>query len=87
MSHKYLEVEITRTQSTVVFLKVPADFDRDKNAAAFNKQLPIAAQKTCDDSDWEANPRYMPDDSIEWQSIKPVAKEEAERYKVYELNP
>jgi hypothetical protein len=81
--HKYLEVEITRTQGTLVFLKVPKDFN---HRACLNLQeiLKAAAVETCDESDWRLGSDQW-EDSVEWQAIKEVPKAKAEAYKMHEV--
>lgn len=80
---KYLEVEVTRTEGTTVFLKVPKDFNF-KACANFTDILAAACDETVSASEWgDAGWR----DTVEWQAIKEVPKEEAEQYVLYEMNP
>jgi hypothetical protein len=81
--HKYLEVEITRTQGTLVFLKVPKDFNH-RACSNLQEILKAAAVETCDESDWRLGSDQW-EDSVEWQAIKEVPKAEAEAYKMYEV--
>lgn len=80
---KYLEIAVTRTQGSLVFLKVPKGFNHQA-CVNLNEILAAACVETCSDSDWDANGW---EDTVEWQSIKPVPKSEAEQYKMYELEP
>ena len=79
--YKYLEIEVTRMQGSLVFLKVPKDFD---HRACVNLQeiLAAACVETCRDSDWDA---HGWEDTVEWQSIKPVTEKEAELYQMYKV--
>jgi len=79
--HKYLEIEVTRTQGSLVFLKVPKDFNH-RACVNLKEILAAACVETCSDSDWDANGW---EDTVEWQSIKPVTKKEAEAYQMYEV--
>ena len=83
--HKYLEVEITRTQGTLVFLKVPKDFNH-RACSNLQEILKAAAVETCDESDWRLGSDQW-EDSVEWQAIKEVPKAEAEAYAMYEVKP
>lgn len=83
--HKYLEVEITRTQGTLVFLKVPKDFNH-RACSNLREILKAAAVETCDESDWRLGSDQW-EDSVEWQAIKEVSKAEAEAYAMYEVKP
>jgi hypothetical protein len=80
---KYLEVEITRTQGTLVFLKVPKDFNH-RACANLKEILRDAAIETCDESDWRLGSDQW-EDTVEWQAIKEVPKAEAESYVMYEV--
>lgn len=79
-THKYLQVEITRMQGTLVFLKVPKDFD--SKARGFKEILKAAAVETCDEYDWDS---HGWEDTVEWQSIKEAPEAEAQKYDVYTL--
>ncbi len=83
--HKYLAVEITRTQGTLVFLKVPKDFNH-RACSNLREILKSAAGETCDESDWRLGSDQW-EDSVEWQAIKEVTKAEAEAYAMYEVKP
>lgn len=80
---KYLQVEITRTQGTLVFLKVPKDF-RHEAIVNLKEILAEAADQTCTESDWRDGSDDW-QDSVEWQQIKEVPKAEAEQYKIYDV--
>jgi hypothetical protein len=80
---KYLEVEITRTQGTLVFLKVPKDFNH-RACVNLKEILRDAAIETCDESDWRLGSDQW-EDTVEWQAIKEVPKTEAEAYVMYEV--
>jgi hypothetical protein len=76
-------VEITRTQGTLVFLKVPKDFNH-RACSNLQEILKAAAVETCDEFDWRFGSDQW-EDSVEWQAIKEVPKAEAEKYKMYEV--
>jgi hypothetical protein len=80
---KYLEVEITRTQGTLVFLQVPKDFNH-RACVNLKEILRDAAIETCDESDWRLGSDQW-EDTVEWQAIKEVPKREAEAYVMYEV--
>lgn len=79
--YKYLEIEVTRTQGSLVFLKVPQDFNH-RACVNLKEILAAACVETCSDSDWDANGWEY---TVEWQSIKPVTRKEAEAYQMYEV--
>jgi hypothetical protein len=79
--YKYLEIKVTRTQGSLVFLKVPKDFNH-RTCVNLKEILAAACVATCSDNDWDANGW---EDTVEWQSIKPVTKKEAEAYLMYEV--
>lgn len=75
----YIRVEVTRPQSTELYLKVPKGWmlgRRDR------KLLGIAAKETTDDSDWDS---WEWEKTVEIQSSRACTKEEAERYHVCEV--
>ena len=76
---KYLEVEVTRTEGTTVYLKVPYAFDRKKLSTEL---LAKACKETCDEYDWD-NTGWEHD--VEWQSVKEVPEKDATAYNVYEV--
>lgn len=82
--YKYLEVEITRTQGTIVFLKVPKGFSY-RACANFQEILKAAAIETCSECDWRDGSADQWKDTVEWQSIKEVPQSEAEPYKMYNV--
>ena len=79
--YKYLEIEVTRTQGSLVFLKVPKEFNHQA-CVNLKKILAAACVATCDDNDWDA---HGWEDTVEWQSIKPTTKKNAESYLMYEV--
>jgi len=77
---KYLEVEVTRTEGTTLYLKVPYDFDRKKLSGEL---LVEACNKTCySDFDWD---NYGWEQTVECQSVKEVSEKDATAYEVYEV--
>ncbi len=81
---KYLEVEVTRTQSTVVFLKTPYDFDVTKLKRGGGKDsiLANACKRTTSDLDWDD---WDWESTVEYQSSKEVSEDDATCYAVYEV--
>ena len=78
---KYLEIEVTRTESSTVYLKVPQDFDR-KSITRKSDILAKACKKTLSDYDWD---HYGWEQDIECQSVKEVSENDATAYNVYEV--
>ena len=76
---KYLEVEVTRTEGTTVYLKVPYDFDRKKLSTEL---LAKACEETSEDYDWDD---WGWEQTVEWQSVKEVSEKDATAYTVYEV--
>ena len=76
---KYLAIEVTRSQGTTVFLKVPYSW----NYTCINNQLlNDAIEKTIREYDWDAgNGR----DNLDWQNIKEVSENEANQYNVFDV--
>jgi hypothetical protein len=79
--HKYLKVEITRTQGTLVFLKVQKEFNY-RACSNLQEIIQLAAEETCGESDWRLGSDQWPD-SVEWQAIEEVPKAEAEEYEMF----
>ena len=75
---EYLCVEVTRTETTDIFLKVPKGW---KPTGRDSKMLGRAAKETTEDSDWD---NYRWEDTVEAQGHKAVDADEAELYKVYD---
>ena len=76
---EYLRVEVTRTETTELYLKVPKGW---KPTGRESKMLGRAAKATADDSDWE---NYRWEDTVEAQGHAVVDADEAELYKVYDV--
>lgn len=80
---KFIEVEVTRTEGTTLFLKVPSNFD---NQSLFHyksmKLLVEACKKTCGNFDWD---NFGWEESLEVQSVNDVSEKEASQYKTYEI--
>lgn len=78
--YKYVELEITRTESTSVFLKVPKDWQfeerRDK------KMLVKAVKETVDTYDWD---NYGWEHRIEVESQRTVSEDDANDYTVFDV--
>lgn len=78
--YKYVEIEVTRTESTSVFLKVPKDWryewQRDKN------MLVKAVKETVDTYDWD---NYGWEHRIEVQSQSTVSEDVANDYTVFDV--
>ena len=82
---KYIEVEVTRTEGSIVYLKVPEDFDLDKirRGHGMDSILVKACKQTLDKGDWDSNGWEL---DLIWQSIKEVSEKEAKQYDIYEVN-
>jgi len=76
---KYLEVEVTRTQGTVLYLKVPKNFETKK---LNNKILVDACKGTLAEYEWDEEGW---EGTIERQATKEVSENEATAYNVYEV--
>lgn len=78
--YKYVELAITRTESTSVFLKVPKDwkyeYQRDK------KMLVKAVKETVGTYDWD---NYGWEHSMEVESQCTVSEDVAYDYKVFDV--
>ena len=74
----FLKVEITRTESTELYIEVPDDFDRSLLVRnEYQKELARIADETTDYSDWD-NSEW--EDTIKVQSISRVSENEAKQY-------
>ena len=82
---KYLEIEVTRTQSSIVFVKVPYNIDMTKlrRGSGTDSIISKACAQTLQESDWDS---YGWKHDVEVQSIKEVTEEEATAYEVYVVN-
>ncbi len=78
---KYLEVEVMREQGTIVYLKVPQEFD-NKRLWRESKILDKACKETVNSYDWD-DPWC---DEINCQGVREVDENEARQYKIYEVN-
>jgi hypothetical protein len=75
---EYLRVEVTRTSTTDLFLKVPKGW---RPSGRDSKILGRAAKETTDDSDWDS---WRWEDTVEAQGHAVVDADEAELYAVYD---
>lgn len=80
---EYIRVEVTRSQSTQLFMKVPKDW-RPSGRAYDYKLMGMAAKETTENYDWDD---YGWEDTIEVQSYKPVDAKEAESYSIFDVRP
>jgi hypothetical protein len=78
---EYLRVEVSRTEVTELYLKVPKGW---KPTGVNSKILGTAAKETTSDMDWD-NDGW--EDSVEFQGCSPVDEKEALLYKVFEVKP
>lgn len=77
---KYLKVEVTRTESTELYIEVPDEFDGATIMhQSFQERIGKIAMETTDSMDWD---NYGWEENIEVQSVKTVSKDEAEQYMV-----
>jgi hypothetical protein len=79
---KYLEVEVTRTEGSTLYLKVPGNFDHTKLRRDRDKILVKACKETLDDYDWDNNGWEL---DLEVQSVKEVTEKIAGQYCMYEV--
>jgi len=77
---KYLQVEVTRQQTSFVTLKVPYDYDNKLIRRGLI--LGEACKKTLLDSDWDD---YGWELDVDCLSIKEVTEAEATIYEVFEV--
>ncbi len=78
---EFLRVEVTRAQSTELYLKVPKGW-RPKGRDY--KLLGKAAKETTDRSDWDD---YGWENSVEIQGCAVVEEKEATQFRLYEVKP
>lgn len=76
---EYLKVEVTRTESTDLYLKVPKGW---RPWSRHHAILGKAARATTDSSDWDS---YMWEQTVEAQCCHPCPAEEAEQYRVFDV--
>lgn len=77
---KYLEVTVTRTQSTVVYLAVDDEHPAlQKPGFHLMAHLAPAVKQTVDEGEWEA------EDRLDWADFGEVDEREARQYRVYEV--
>jgi hypothetical protein len=81
---KYLEIEVTRTQSSIVYVKVPRDLDTMKIQGGYGRDSIVsnACRKTLTTSDWN-NDGWEYD--VECNAIKEVPEDVTTAYEVYEV--
>jgi hypothetical protein len=75
---EYICVEVTRTEITALYLKVPKDW---RPSGKDYKMMGRAAKETTSDSDWD---NYGWENDVELQGHKPVDAKEAEQYRVFD---
>lgn len=75
---EYICVEVTRSESTDLYLKVPKGW---RPSGRDYKMMGRAAKETTSDSDWD---RYGWENDVEVQGHKPVDAKEAEQYRVFD---
>jgi hypothetical protein len=83
---KYLEVEVTRTQTAIVYLRVPHNFDMNKIKRNGGKDsiLSRACVNTLSSYDWDDTGW---ENDVGWNCIKEVPEHAARAYDVYEVKP
>ena len=81
---KYLEIEVTRLQSSIIYVRVPGDFDKSKLHREHGKDSIIskACQKTLSTYDWDD---MGWEQDVECQSVKEVSEQVATAYEVYDV--
>jgi hypothetical protein len=78
---EFLRVEVTRTQSTELYLKVPNGW---RPRGRDYKILGKAAKETTDRSDWDD---YQWENTVEMQSCSVCQEKEATQFRLYEVKP
>lgn len=78
---EYIRVEVTRTESTSLYLKVPKGW---RPSGIYRELMGHAAKETTTKADWD-NSGW--ESSVEAQGHKLVDAEEAEQYQVFDLLP
>jgi len=79
---KYLEIAVTRTESSTIYLKVPRTFDTKDIKRRRTDILANACKETLTDFDWDKTGWEI---DITCQSIKEVPEEIATQYEVYKM--
>ena len=78
--HEYLKLEVTRTQSTEIYLMVPKAWrPTQKDRAMIGR----AARITTYDSDWDTD--WM-EECVEFEGYKPVTEKEATKYELFDVS-
>ncbi len=78
---EYICVEVTRTESTDLYLKVPKGW---RPTGRDYKLMGRAAKKTTRDGDWD---NYGWENDVEVQGHKPVDAKEAEQFQTFDACP
>lgn len=78
---EYICVEVTRTESTDLYLKVPKGW---RPTGRDYKLMGRAANETTSDSDWD---NYGWENEVDVQGHKPVDAKEAEQYRTFDARP
>lgn len=78
---EYLCVEVTRSESTDLYLKVPKGW---RPSGRDHVMIGRAAKQTTTDSDWD---NYGWEQDVEVQGYKPVEASEAEEYRIFDTLP
>ena len=78
---EYICVEVTRSESTDLYLKVPKGW---RPSGRDYKLMGRAAKETTSDSDWDS---YGWENDVEVQGHKPVDAKEAEQYQIFDVLP
>lgn len=78
---EYICVEVTRTESTDLYLKVPKGW---RPSGRDYKLMGKAAKETTRDGDWD---NYGWENEVDVQGHKPVDAKEAEQYLIFDARP
>lgn len=77
---KFIKIEVARTETTDLYIKVPEDFNiQDVHKKEFRKELAFIADDTTDDMDWSL------EDEIHIMGIRHVGEKEASEFCVGEF--
>jgi hypothetical protein len=78
---EYIEVEVSRSEVTSVFLKVPKGW---KPSGKDYKLIGRAAKETTEDSDWD---KWLWEQNVDIIRCKPATEKDALSYSVFDATP
>lgn len=78
--YKFIKVEVSRTEYTDIYVKVPEDFNASNLAKIENRVFLQEAAEGMDDHEWEMQCDYKGYDELKVHSVKDVTEEEAVQF-------